>query len=136
MYDKSTSSSFFTESPLSPFFCPVPTPLNNRLQLFSLSSFRDKMLEVISQSSYVIKIITKLLRLMLVASEQAPPTFLCSSCFLYLRTFAPVPTPLGDRLALFLLSSLSAQLLASFGQYDVGYKSVATGRRVLSLCSY
>ena len=65
------------------------------------------MLEVISQSSYVIQTITKLLRLMLVASGRAPSTFLCSSCFLYLRTFAPVPTPLGDRLALFLFRKLS-----------------------------
>ena len=87
------------------------------------------MLEVISQSSYVIQTITKLLRLMLVASGRAPSTFLCSSCFLYLRTFAPVPTPLSDRLALFLLSSLSA----NFGQHDVGYADVATGRRGLSL---
>ena len=70
---------------------------------------------------------------MLVASGRAPSTFLCSSCFLYLRTFAPVPTPLSDRLALFLLSSLSAQLLANFDQHDVGYADVATGRRGFSL---
>ena len=31
-------------------------------------------------------------------------------------------------LALFLLSSLIAQLLANFGQHDVGYAGVATGR--------
>ena len=34
---------------------------------------------------------------MLVASGQAPSTFL------YLRTFVPVPTPLSDRLALFFI---------------------------------
>ena len=44
-----------------------------------------------------------------------------------------MPTPLSDRLALFLLSSLSAQLLANFGQHDVGYADVATGRGGLSL---
>ena len=77
----------------------LPTISQHRLSL--LSSFRCQMLEVISQSSYVIQTITKLLRLMLVASGQAPSTFLCSSCFLYLRTFAPVPTPLGNHLSLF-----------------------------------
>ena len=44
-----------------------------------------------------------------------------------------MPTPLSDRLALFLLSSLSAQLLANFGQHDVGYADVATGRGGFSL---
>src|SRR5699024_617280 len=88
------------------------------------------MLEVISQSSYVIQTITKLLRLMLVASGRAPSTFLRSSCFLYLRTFAPVPTPLGNRLALFLRSSLSAQRKRKFrsSSYD---KSTSAP---LSLC--
>ena len=40
-----------------------------------------------------------------------------------------MPTPLSDRLALFLLSSLSA----NFGQHDVGYADVATGRGGFSL---
>ena len=36
---------------------------------------------------------------------------------------------------LLIMSSLSSQLLANFGQHDVGYADVATGRRGFSLPS-
>ena len=77
------------------------------------------MLEVISQSrhilrraSYVRQIITKLLRLMLVASDQARSTFL---------DFAVFP--------------LYRQKFSNLGQHDVGYAGVATGRGDFNLPS-
>src|SRR5699024_253711 len=86
------------------------------------------MLEVISQSSYVIQTITKLLRLMLVASGQAPSTFPCSSCFLYLRTFAPVPTPLINRLSLFFEKIYSNKVLWKVRKFlkeeEMGYQAL------------
>jgi len=50
---------------------------------------------------------------MLVASDQAPSTFL---------DFAVFP--------------LSRQKFSNLGQHDVGHKGVTTGCRVLSLCSF
>ena len=53
-----------------------------------------------------------MLRVMLVASGQAPSTFL---------DFAVLP--------------LSRQKFSNLGQHDVGHKGVTTGRRAFSLCS-
>ena len=74
--------------------------------------FLSKTCDVWERWEYYANGVTKLLRLMLVASGLAPSTFLD-----------------------FVVFPLSPYIPSSLGQHDVGHKGVATGRRAFSLCS-